>query len=136
MRALILTIAILIGVITSGYSQNTEGRQKRTVEERANLMTESMAKKLNLSADQKAKVYQLNLDRARQMEKFRTENEKERKDKFEKQKQMRADNDKKMEKILNADQLKIYHEMKATNRQKMNQTHPHKRDGKMKRSKM
>jgi hypothetical protein len=35
MKALVLTVAILISVIASGYSQNTEGRQKRTVEERA-----------------------------------------------------------------------------------------------------
>lgn len=134
MRALILTLAILIGVITSGFSQNTEGRQKRTVEERATLMTESMAKKMNLSADQKTKVYQLNLEKVKQMEKLRADNAKERKGRFEKQKEMRAENDKKLEKVLNADQLKLYQEMKANNRKKMDQNRPHKRDGKLKKN--
>jgi protein CpxP len=135
MRALILTMAILIGVMTSGYSQNKEGKQKRTVEERAKIRTDAMAKKMNLSADQKAKVYELNLDKVKQMEKLRTENAKERKERFEKQKEMSADNDKKLERILNADQLKIYQDMKANSRQRMKQNHPHSRDGKMNRIK-
>lgn len=136
MKSLILMMAILIGVITSGYSQNTEGKQKRTIEERAKLMTESMATKMNLSADQKAKVYQLNLDKIKQMEKLRAENATERKEKFEKQKELRDENDKKLEKILNADQLKVYKEMKANSKRKMDKNHPHRKGEKMKRSNM
>src|SRR5687768_3849209 len=114
MKALMITMALLISGLTSGYSQSRDSGQKRTPEERATHMTEVMNKKLGLAADQKAKVYDLYLDHAKKMEKMRMEASAERKDRMETHKQMMADHDTKLQRILNAEQLKKYEEQKAT----------------------
>lgn len=136
MKALIITMAILLGGITSGYTQNKDAQQKRTAEERAKYMTEALDKKLSLTADQKAKVYDLYLDRAKEMEKMRLQSSAERKNRMEKQKEMIADNDKKLQKILNADQYKKYQEQKAASKEKMKKHHQRKMDGKTQKDKV
>ena len=135
MRVLIITTAILIGVFTSGYSQ-TEKKQKRTAEERANHMTELLEKKLNLTADQRAKVYDLQLNQTKKIEKMRAERSEEMKDRMEKHKEMIADNDKKLEKILNADQIKNYRESKAHQRERAKKHHQGKKGAKMRKEKV
>ena len=57
MKGIILSIALLTASITSGYAQQKETGQKRSAEERAKQMTEALDKKLNLSADQEAKIF-------------------------------------------------------------------------------
>ena len=135
MRALILTTAILFGVLTSGYSQ-TDKRQKRTAEERAKLKTEMLEKKLSLTADQKAKVYNLQLDQAKKMEKMRADRSEEMKDRMEKHKEVMADNDKKLEKILDADQLKSYRESKTNKRERATKHRHGKKGEKMHKEKV
>ena len=135
MKGLILSIALLAASLTSGYAQQKEAGQKRSAEERAKQMTEALDKRLNLSADQETKVYNLNLERVKEMEKMRQERMEEKKVRIEKNKQTLADHDKKLEKILNADQFKLYQEQRNKAKQNMKNRHPHKRDGRMQKDK-
>lgn len=136
MKGLILSIALLATSLTSGYAQQKETGQKRSAEERAKQMTESLDKRLNLSANQETKVYNLNLERIREMEKMRQERMAEKKDRIEKNRQRLADHDKKLEKILNADQFRLYQEQRNKAKQNMKKRHPHKRDGNMNKDKV
>jgi membrane-associated HD superfamily phosphohydrolase len=136
MKAFILTAAIMIGVITSGYSQTRESRQKRTPEERARQMTVALEKKLNFTADQSAKVYDLYRERVKKMDKVHREHADQKKDMMEGRKERIADNDKKLEKILNADQLKTYLELRSNKRENVKKHHLQKNEGKMKKARV
>lgn len=136
MKGLILSIALMAAGFTSGYAQQKETVQKKSAEERAKQMTEALDKKLNLSADQETKIYDLYLERTKKMEKMRQERMEEKKERIEKNKQSLADHDKKLEKILNPDQFKLYQEQRNKAKQNMKKRHPHKRDGKMQKNKV
>jgi len=78
MKKLILTMAIAVMGFTATFAQDSAKRAKRpmaklTVEQRAEKSTSMMEKRLSLTADQKQKVYAIELDRAKKMEAFRTE---------------------------------------------------------------
>ncbi|MGY4386580.1 protein CpxP [Pedobacter sp. UYP24] len=60
MRKLILTAAVFIGMGTMAFAQKAE-KQHKTPEEKAQHATDVLDKKLSLTADQKSKVYALNL---------------------------------------------------------------------------
>lgn len=136
MKAFILTAAIMIGVIISGYTQTRESKQNRSPEMRATKMTEALEKKLNLTAAQKERIYDLNLERAKKMEKMHREHAAEKKEMMADRKEMMADDDKKMEKILNADQLKTYRELRSNTKEKAKKHHQRKKDGKIKKDKV
>ncbi len=144
MKRLMITAAFVASLITFGYSQDkpertrTEGqrserprvdgersertrveRQERTPEQRAQMATDALEKKLSLTADQKAKVYALNLERAQKMEKTMKSEREFRKAQMEKQKSMMAESDKKLAKILTEEQQKSYEEMKKQSRERM-----------------
>lgn len=136
MKGLILSIALLAASIPSGFAQQKETSQKRSAEERAKQMTEALDKKLNLSADQETKIYDLYLERTKKMEKVRQERMEEKKARIEKNKQMLADHDKRIEKILNADQYKLYQVHRNKAKQNMKKRHPHKRQGRTQKNKV
>lgn len=152
MKKLMITATLLIGLISLGYSQNTpernrpeKGRQEgnrpersgperpmKTPEERAKMSTDALEKKLNLSPEQKDKVYALNLERAEKMEKIHKSEMTFRKSQMEKHKEMMSESDKKLSKILTAEQQKTLEEMKANRMDRMKQNHrpmPDKRKG-------
>ncbi len=102
-------MAIAVMGFTAVFAQDSTKRQRRpmpklSAEQRAEKSTGMMEKKLNLTADQKQKVYAIELDRAKKMDAYRSEDRaaikgkmKERKADLEKS---RAD----LDKILTADQ--------------------------------
>ncbi|MCZ4223081.1 hypothetical protein [Pedobacter rhodius] len=78
MKKLILTMAIAVMGFTAVFAQDSTRRAKRpmaklTAEQRAEKATGVMEKKLNLTADQKQKVYAIELARAQKMDAFRNE---------------------------------------------------------------
>lgn len=109
MKKLILTMAIAVMGFTAVFAQDSTKRAKRpmanlTVEQRAEKATGMMEKKLNLTAEQKQKVYAIELDRAKKMDAFRTEDRAAMKGKM---KERKADLEKSkadLDKILTADQ--------------------------------
>ncbi|TDG34994.1 DUF4890 domain-containing protein [Pedobacter changchengzhani] len=94
MRKVILTMAIAVMGFTAAFAQDASKRkmdmQKFTPEQRAERSTAMLDKKLSLSADQKTKIYQINLDRANKVEAMRNTAEDGKKGRG---KQMKADMD-------------------------------------------
>ncbi len=112
MKKLMITASLLCGLLSVGYSQDAREKQNKTPKERAQRTTDAMEKKLNLTADQKSKVYEINLDRAKKMNDLRTADKADRTRRMDKQKKLMDDGDQKLNKILNADQQKSYQESK------------------------
>lgn len=136
MKAIIIMMALLIGGLTTGYTQTKGTKQKRTAEERATNMTEALTKRLHLAADQKAKVYDLYLNHAKKMEQMRLEASAEKNARMEKYKQMMAEHDKKLQRILNADQFKKYQEYKAISKEKTKKQKQQKKGAKLQKEKV
>jgi len=109
MKKLILTMAIAVMGFTATFAQDSTRRAKRpmaklTAEQRAEKSTSMMEKKLNLTTAQKEKVYAIELDRAKKMDAFRTEDKAAMKGKM---KERKADLDKTkadLDKVLTAEQ--------------------------------
>lgn len=96
--------------------------KNKTPEERAQVMTERMSTHLSLSADQKAKVQALNLEKARKMSAIKEKRANDRKKTVEEAKAYQQDWDKELKTILTTDQYaewqKQKSEMKAAHRGK------------------
>ena len=71
MKKLILGAIFFLGLSATGFSQDKVARVQKSPEERAQKMTYAMAQKLALTENQKTQVYQINLERAQAMSKFR-----------------------------------------------------------------
>jgi protein CpxP len=144
MKRLMITAAFIAGLVSFGYSQDKPERTpaergrserpridgmksersrvmppKRSPEQRAQMATDALEKRLSLTADQKAKVYALNLERAEKMEKTMKAQQEFRKAQLQKQKALMEDSDKKLTKILTEEQQKSYQEMKKQSRERM-----------------
>lgn len=124
MKKLMITAAILISSICISFAQektSTDNRERKTPEERAQLMTNGLEKKLALSADQKAKVYQINLERAQKMNEFQSSNSntEDRKKQMEVRKELMEESDRKLVEVLTEDQKKTYQELKDENKAKL-----------------
>lgn len=117
MRKAILTIAIAVMGFTAVFAQDAAVKAKmdmpkQTPAQRAEKSTAMLEKKLGLTADQKTKIYQINLDRATKMDALRNQGEDGKKGRG---KQMKADMDAantQLEIVLTADQKIKYNELK------------------------
>lgn len=116
MKKIILTALLFAGLATTGFSQERPGKHQRehkTPEQRAQHMTEALSKKLSLNDNQKNEIYKINLERAKEMEKLHSSNQKRDKKDFEQGKKLFEESDKKISKVLNNDQRKQYEDLKA-----------------------
>ncbi|WP_316737340.1 hypothetical protein [Pedobacter aquatilis] len=109
MKKLILTMAIAVMGVTAVFAQDSTRRARRpmqnlTVEQRAERATNAMDKKLSLTADQKTKVYAIELDRAKKMDVFRTEDKSAMKDKMKSRKADMEASKAQLDNVLTADQ--------------------------------
>ena len=68
MKKLMITAAFFAGLVSISFAQQKPEREKKTPEQRAQHMTDALEKKLSLTSDQKAQVYEINLERAKKME--------------------------------------------------------------------
>ena len=84
MKQLMITASLLVSLLSAVYSQSRDKIQNKTPEERARYATNTMEKKLNLTADQKSKVYEINLERAKKMGELRSAAKADRKARFKK----------------------------------------------------
>ena len=71
MKKLLMICGLLFSVITFANAQDGQGRRGGTPEERAKRQTETLAEKLKLSDDQKAKVSAIYLEQGAKMRKMR-----------------------------------------------------------------
>ncbi len=138
MKKLMVTTALVASLISLGYSQErtervrkdgerTErtmgNRQARTPEQRAQMATDALEKRLGLTPEQKTKVYALNLERAQRMEKNMKSEREFRESQMKKQKSLMEESEKELNKILNKDQQKSYDEMKKISQERMKARH-------------
>ncbi len=129
MKKLMMIAAILVSTvyITSAQEKIDRGdRERKTPEERAQMITNGLEKKLNLTAEQKTKVYQLNLARAKEMNELQKSRIEDRKQQMEARRSLMENSDKKLVEILNADQKKMYQDLKSENKAKLKE-HKHHR---------
>ena len=141
MKKLLIITALFVGVISTGFAQDSTQRkrpagsgphgqrfaqQMKTPEERAKMSADALEKRLNLSQEQKDKVYALHLERAAKMEKLRKSEMDMRKAQMEKRREIMNESEKKMNKILNADQQKAMEEMKQKAKERMKQRSEHR----------
>ncbi len=101
----------------SAQIKNKGGQQpKKTPEERAQVQAQKLKEKLGLSEEQKTKVYQLNLTKAKKMDELRVQAENERKAKKAQAKQIQEENDLALKNdILTPEQYTKYVQLKEMN---------------------
>lgn len=103
MKKLFYTVALVVMGITASYAQKPE-RQKLTAEERADKFATAMQQKLSLTEDQKLKVKQLELDRAKQNDDLRKKDGDAIKGKMEERKALNKAHQDKLDAILTPEQ--------------------------------
>jgi Spy/CpxP family protein refolding chaperone len=141
MKKLLIITALFVGIITSGYAQDTTERKRpqghglhgqgfaqemKTPEDRAKMSADALEKRLNLSQEQKDKVYALHLERGEKMEKLRKSEMDMRKSQMENRREIMNDSEKKMNKILNDEQQKTMEEMKQKGKERMKNRAEHR----------
>ncbi|MBB5634869.1 Spy/CpxP family protein refolding chaperone [Pedobacter cryoconitis] len=121
MKRIVLTLAIAIIGLTSAFAQTT-GQQKLTAEQRAEKSTAKLDKMLTLTADQKQKIYAVELDKYKQSEAWHKQSTADRKAKKDQHATARKETDVKIDQILTADQKKkmedLHNAKKARKHQK------------------
>lgn len=103
MKKLLFTVAFAVLGFTASYAQRAE-RVKLTAEERAEKSATALQTKLSLSADQKSKIKQIELDRIKQHDELRKKDADAMKAKFEEKKAAMKAHQDKIDAVLTADQ--------------------------------
>ncbi|MGV3510027.1 MAG: hypothetical protein ACO1N7_12120 [Sphingobacteriaceae bacterium] len=118
MKKLILSAILFLGITATGFSQDKPQRVQKTPEERAQMMTDALDKKLSLSESQKTQIYQINLERAQAMNNAKTD--KKEVDRSQMKAQFEA-SENKIVSILNDEQKATYAKLKEEREAKMKQ---------------
>ena len=117
MKKLIYTIAFVVIGFTTSYAQKPgrqNGREQATPEVRAEKAASALQQKLSLTADQKSKIKQIELDRIKKNEEWRKNDLAAMKSKMEERKNFMKQNKDKINAILTADQKKILDSTRRT----------------------
>lgn len=135
MKKQLLLISLLMVLFSvSAFAQRGERTDKepRTPEERATAQTNSLEKKLNLTADQKAKIYEINLTAAKKNDELRAQRQSQTGER-EDIKNTRIENEKNrdasIQALLDEDQKVKYAEMKAAQKERMQERRENKGKG-------
>jgi len=140
MKKLILTMAIAVMGFTAVFAQDSTKRARRempkfTAEQRAEKTTAMMEKRLGLTADQKTKIYAIELDRAKKMDAFRTEDRSAMKGKMKSRKADMDASKAQLDNILTADQKTKLDAFRAEAKEKMKDRKPGQGKGRGKKDK-
>lgn len=110
----ILALLVLLTLSAGLFAQTPSNgqRNKKTPEERAQMQTDHMAKRLNLTEAQKAKVYDINF-------KYDKKAAEKRRKTIDEKKAVQLEKRAEMQKVLTAEQMKIYENMQTKNHSKM-----------------
>lgn len=128
MKRIVIAILLLAGINSAAFAQDQEQvaapqmgtRQMRSPEQRAQMLTDRLDKKLNLSEDQKKSVYDINLNTAQKMNDAMQNHDRGA------MRSIKQERDDAMQKVLTADQYKQYQEMETAMMQKRMQNRPAK----------
>lgn len=108
MKKYIFTLSVLLTCLVSVTAQ--EEREIPTAEERAQMQTEIMKERLELTHTQETQVYDINLESAKEMPKLKELPDKM--SKFKKFRDIQFKKDKSLKKVMNKKQYKEYTKMK------------------------
>jgi Spy/CpxP family protein refolding chaperone len=109
MKKAILTIAIAVMGLTAAFAQDTTKHARRpmpkmTAEQRADKVTARLEKQLSLTADQKTKIYAIELENAKKMDTWRSADKGDMKGKMKERKAAMDEQKAKIDAVLTADQ--------------------------------
>ncbi|WP_145854327.1 hypothetical protein [Pedobacter suwonensis] len=109
MKKAILTVAIAVMGLTATFAQDTTKHARRampkmTAEQRAEKVTSRLEKQLNLTADQKSKIYAIELENAKKLEAWRSADKGDMKGKMKERKAAMDEQKSKIDAVLTADQ--------------------------------
>ena len=112
----------LIGLLSTGWSMAQDAtvmQTPRTPEQRANMQTQRLSKKLKLSAEQQAKVKEIFLARAQKVENVKSAQAEEKKQRKQQVKATKDESDAELKKVLTEEQYQQYLQMEENRHQKM-----------------
>lgn len=130
MKKTLIAAVLLAGLATSGMAQEKANRTRHggqnersrnrieSPEQQARLATDRMDKQLSLTDKQKSEVYRINLDRAKNMSVAREKAQKQRLQEWKKMESERADNEKRLNRVLNNEQQAKYASLKKSREEK------------------
>lgn len=106
MKKFIYTVAFAVMGITASYAQHPgkPGKEEGTPEQRAEKHATAMQTKLNLTADQKAKVQAIELERIQKGDEWRKKDNADRKSTMDERKAFMKASKEKMDAVLTAEQ--------------------------------
>ena len=124
MKRAILTIAIAVMGLSAAFAQDTTKRARRqmpkmSAEQRAEKVTARLEKELNLTADQKTKIYAIQLENAKTMDTWRNADQGDMKGKMKDRKAAMQAQQGKIDAILTADQKTKMDAFRAEAKEKM-----------------
>lgn len=102
-----MVCGLLFSVMTFAQAQEGE-RTRPTAEEMASAMTSQLKGKLDLSADQQAKIHDILLEQQKGMEKLRGQDSGDRKNMREEMKKQMEDSDNQINGVLTEEQRKTF----------------------------
>jgi protein CpxP len=121
MRKLFLTFAIAVFGLTAGYAQTAAHHEKATPVQKAEKSTDKLQKQLSLSADQKKKVYAIELDKFQKAELLHKSSHDTKTAYRDKQKALKKETDAKLDHVLNPEQKKKLDAIHAAKKAKKDQ---------------
>ncbi|WP_158799636.1 hypothetical protein [Pedobacter sp. L105] len=118
MKRIFLTLAIAAIAFTGSFAQTTGSTKQPTAEQRAEKATAALQKKLTLSADQKSKVYAIELDKFKKAGALHNNSSESKKAKKGEHKEIKKATDAKLEQILTPVQKKKWDAMQEKSKEK------------------
>jgi len=134
MRSIKIVFPVLALALSQTVASQSSDRAVKTPEQKAKAVTEHMTKRLNLTEDQAGKVYELNLQRARELEPYAKSVKEARAAMNEAHKQSEEKSASDMRGVLTADQFAEWERAKAERQQRMSERRHKSRDANSKRS--
>lgn len=122
MKKLFLTLAIAVIGFTAGHAQTATHHEKATPAQKAEKSTDKLQKELSLNADQKKKVYAIELDKFQKAEVLHKSGHAAKEDYKEKHKAIKKETDAKLDNVLNAEQKKKLDAIHAEKKAKKNKS--------------
>lgn len=124
MKRIVLTLAIAFIGLTATFAQST-GKQKMTPEQRAEKSTAKLEKELTLTADQKQKIYAVELDKYKQTEAWHKQTSADRKAKKDQHMASKKETDAKIDKVLTPDQKKKLEDLRTAKKARIQNKKEH-----------
>jgi protein CpxP len=106
MKKLFLTLAIAVIGFTTGYAQTAAHKEKATPAQKAERSTAKLQKELSLNADQKQKIYAIELEKFQKAESMHKSGHEAKQVQKDQHKAIKRETEAKLDKVINPEQKK------------------------------